>query len=253
LPVIASPYELYQHTTTGKKLIHHALRLLGAIGQGEELEPAQIADGLEALNKMLDTWNTEDFWLYAVERRGFVLIVGTQDYTIGPSGSLDMPRPTFLVQGMCFLEDVSQSPSVEYELKVYDNAAEWGREMQKGSAAAQPYALYYASDFPLGTISLYPKPDAADNLVLYVPVQLAQLSSAVQNVLLPPGYAEAIGFNLALRLGPEYDRAPSAYVIAQALEGKSAIKMRNIQPSLMRCDEALLGPGVFDILTGRYR
>jgi hypothetical protein len=252
MPVIPTSTALYKHLTTAKKLMERALRLIGAIGVGEELEAAEVADALEGLNAMLDAWNAEELSIYAYQREAWTLIVNQQEYEIGPGGSMDTARPPSIPQGTAFIEDTSQSPTVEYELRVYDNVSEWGREMQKNSSAIQPYALYYEPKWPLGLIHLYPKPDAADNLVLYTPIQFLQLTSGIQPVSLPPGYAEAIAFNLALRIAPEYNRSVSAEVAAGAASALATIKMKNVRPAVMRCDDAIVGPGVYDINLGGF-
>ncbi|KKK90922.1 hypothetical protein LCGC14_2718160, partial [marine sediment metagenome] len=44
MPVLLSPYAIYQHNTTGAKLVKAALRKLGVIESGQELNGNELAD-----------------------------------------------------------------------------------------------------------------------------------------------------------------------------------------------------------------
>lgn len=253
MPTVPSPFGVYQHSSSVEKVIKAALRKIGALGVGDPLEAAVISECMEEFNRMVDAWNAEDLFVYAIERLAWTLVVGTQDYEIGPGANLDTARPTSILQGMAFLEDTTQTPAVEEELTIYDNAAEWGRETQKNTTATRPHSLYYKSSFPLGVVSLFPKSDKAYNLVLYLPVQLSQVTKSVENILLPPAYADALTYNLALRLAPEFGRSAPPEVVAQALETKAVLKAKNMRPAVMRCDPAVDGTGRFDIYSGEFR
>jgi hypothetical protein len=53
-------------------------------------------------------------------------------------------------------------------------------------------------------LHLNPVPSAADTLVLYTWQQLSRFAATSDTFDLPPGYARAIRYNLALELAPEY-------------------------------------------------
>jgi hypothetical protein len=253
MPVISGEYAIYTHSTSAKALIARALRKLRVIDAESEMTATELKDGLEGLNQLVDSLNAEGLSLYAVERLSFPLTIDQQDYEIGPGGDLDSARPVRVVRGMAFIEDVSQSPDTEYELAVYDNAAEGGREMQKATDSDLPRAIYYDNAWPHGNLSLFPAPDAADNLILYVPVQLSQHTlPGVEPFSLPPGYAKWLVDLLVLELAEEFGKTATPAQVALAMEGKMRIQSANAKPARMRCDDAVVGRGGYDIRSDRF-
>jgi hypothetical protein len=93
---------------------------------------------------------------------------------------------------------------------------------------------------PLGKIWLDPKPDAAYTLVLYLEELFAQIAAAATTAefVLPPGYKESLVYNLAIQMAPEYERAPSAVLVARAMSSLAALKRLNQRPLTLRGDPA---------------
>jgi hypothetical protein len=91
-------------TTSGQKIIKRALRLIGALGVGKTLSAAEEQDSLEALNGMIDQWNTEKLALYTGAEYTLVLTPGTQTYSVGEvSADLTANRPKRIEDGQAFL------------------------------------------------------------------------------------------------------------------------------------------------------
>ena len=251
MPVLASVYDIYRVRTNATNIIKRSLRLIGAIASGEELAAHEQADGVEALNHMMDSWNTEKLNIYALVRNTFTLTGGQNPHTLGPAGDLDAPRPQRIDEGLVYLSGGTLGTN-EVPLKVYD-AAQWGAILDK-TTSATPSILYYDAAFPLGNVWLYSKPDAAYTLILYQEQMLAQvfMDSVGTDILLPPGYTEAIVHGLAIRLAPEYGKEIPLAVADGAVEGKARIKRANMKPLYIGCDAALVRPANWDITTGDY-
>jgi hypothetical protein len=73
--------------------------------------------------------------------------------------------------------------------------------------------------------------------------QLTRLCSVSDEVSLPPGYSDALAYNLAVALAPEYGRNANAVVMEKAAEALVIIKRANFEPSLLSCDMGLLRRG----------
>jgi hypothetical protein len=235
---------------TGLDLVSASLRLIGAIAPGETPSASEITDGLSAINRMIDSWSTESLIIYADTREEFTLTVGQQEYTMGPSGDFNTSRPLRFLQGTIKVE--TNTPAVEYQL-LFASLEEWVMIKQKGLTSNIPSYIYTENSYPLATVSLYPVPSVANKLVLYTQKQLTSIASQATVLSLPPGYEEALVYNAAVRLAPEYGKAPTEIVFAIANESKANIKRLNIKPAYLRVDDALIEPARFNIYTGDYR
>jgi hypothetical protein len=231
---------------TGRELVTAALRLLGVVAPGESLAASEATDGLSSINRMLSSWSTEGLLIYAVTREEFSLVAGTQSYTMGTGATFSTTRPVKINRAMI---EVQSSPTVEYELRIL-TPEEWAFIPAKDQSSDIPTSLYPEGTYPNETLNLYPKPSAAHKLVLYSQKPLTQISTLDTSISLPPGYEEALVYNGAIRLAPEYGRMLSTEVVAIAGESKSNLKRQNHRPRFLQVDAALTGGLPFNIHTG---
>lgn len=244
----------YKLPLSGDKIIRRALRLLGSLGQGENPSAADQSEGLEALNGLLDSWNAESLIVPARTKTAKTLVSGTQSYTIGESGDINVARPPQIIQGEAYIQDGSQ----EYELRVY-SAAEWASIYQKTLTSWRPSVLYYEPSAPLGRVWLWQVPDSSAYILnLWLPTLLSQIQGVTDIFYLPPGYAEALLFNLAVRLAEEWGKQLSPTTIELANNSLARIKAMNATLPSMVCDRAMLtynlGDGLvaWDIRSGGF-
>ena len=179
-------------------------------------------------------------------RLAFALTGGVQSYTIGTSGTFNTDRPLKIESASI---SVSSSGAVEYPLRIL-NLTEWNLILEKGTSSNIPTDLYVDNDYPLATINLYPKPSTAYYLILYSLKPLTSISTLDSSVSFPPGYEEAIIYNGAIRLAPEYGKQVSEAVALIAQESKANIKRSNYSSIYLRADNALLVNKRFNFETG---
>lgn len=244
MPVVPGPYDVYQHSTTVKKIIRRALRLIGVVGEGEDPTAGELADALDDLNQLLDSWNTEKLLVWAASRDARTLATGTQDLEIGPGADWDAARPQTIEPGHAYIKSGDQ----EYKLNIL-TVERWARITDK-TQTGQPRDLYYEPSFPNGTLHLWPKTDQGYDLVLYNWTRLAQVTNAIKTLALPPGYARALSTNLALELAPAYNRSAPAEVVVMAVDAKAWCKRANLKPIDVESDTALVMPDFYDITSG---
>lgn len=95
-----------------------------------------------------------------------------------------------------------------------------------------PKAVYYQPSEQLGTIYVWPNP-AQGEMHLFAYTQFQNFTNLTDTLQFPPGYVNAIRFNLAERLMPMYGKSNQllmAKIEALAAAGKSTIKRTNMRP-----------------------
>lgn len=233
---------------TGRELLSASLRLIGALAPGESLAASVATDGLASINRMLDSWSNEALMLYSVVREEFLLTASDQSYSMGDGGDFDTDRPVEIESAS--IKIGSGSSSIEYEMTIL-SASEWAAIIQKEMSTSIPQFIYIDHGSPLATINIYPKPTTVYYLVLYSTKQLSEIALDAE-VTLPPGYEEAIVYNGAKRLAPEFGRVVPAEVSEIAIESKANIKRKNHESSYLRVDNALITTKKFNFLAGDY-
>jgi hypothetical protein len=91
-------------------------------------------------------------------------------------------------------------------------------------------------------------------MILYVWQPLKQVTDENASVQFPPGYADAIRYNLAVACCPEWSKIPRDDVTARAIQAKANIKSFNMQtPEMDATDGGALGcGGGYNIYTDSY-
>lgn len=233
---------------TAMDLVTRALRILGAIGPGESLDPQEASDALVALNGMIDRWGAERLMIYAVERATLDLVVGKQTYTIGPGGDWDRARPTS-ISGASVTSFNNAVQPLELPLAILSQQ-EWQMSIPvKNVESALPQSVYYEPYFPLGRLSYWPVPNVASlQAVLYLPTAITKFVNLSTQYTFPPGYEEAILYNLALRLSMEYPANNRLQdIVAMARDAMMVVKIVNVPDDLLHVDKALVSThGVYD-------
>jgi hypothetical protein len=233
---------------TGRDAITAALRLIGALAPGESLDATEATDGLATLNRMISSWSNEGLMIHAISRETpLTLTVSDGTITMGASGNITNRAQKIEA---ALIRDESSTPAVEFPVRIL-SIDEWAAIPSKDSEATYPTDLYDDGAYPQRILYLYPVPSAAHKLVLFTRRILTEIATLDTSISLPPGYEEAIVFNLCIRFAPEYGKSVSGEVATIANESKAAIKKANSQPAYLRVDDALLpSGGRFNIYTG---
>lgn len=219
---------------TVNDIVTASLRLCG---MRDETDTTRLAEGLEAFNTMIKSW--EEILQYApVEESAYTLTAGTESYTIGSGGDIDTDRPTKVKSA--FIRDSANNDhilSVLLTKKEYD-------EIYDKDASRRPDALYYAPEYSLGKIYLDSAPATAEDLYLTTFKPFSVYSSLNDTLSFPLEYEKALIYNLAVDLAPEYNVQLIPSVIEQSILTKNAIMIRNSEPTRSgKYDTALIRRG----------
>lgn len=222
---------------TALDLIQASMRMIGVLASGESLSANEATDALSSLNRMLATWSNENLLIYSKTLETFTLVSNQQSYTMGSGGNFNTTRPQLIENAS--LRTTSSSTALDLPIEIIDKD-QWASISVKSIASSIPTKLFVQSTYPLATLWLWPIPSDANTLVLWSWKTLSSIATTAATVDLPPGYEDAIIWNLAVRLGPEYGRPADPMVVAEAAESKAAIKRMNHKPQLLTIDSALL-------------
>jgi hypothetical protein len=224
-------------------LIASSLRLIGAIATGETMAANESADGLVILNQMLDGWNAERLMVFVITSNTFSLTPGTQTYTVGTGGNFNIPRPARIARtSIVNLSNPVQPLELPIDMLTFE---QWQAIPVKNIQGSLPTVVYDDGAFPLRNLSYWTIPSVPVNTVLYSWTLLTSFPDLSTDIEFPPGYFEAIRYNLAIRLGPEWlgpNWSPGPIVAQIALESKARIKSINFIPEQTACDPALVDP-----------
>jgi hypothetical protein len=226
-------------------LIKSSLRLIHQLGPGRSPSNSEVTDALLVLNAMLEAWSIERLAVYEMGRDIYTWPAHTASRTIGPGADFDTVRPARIDEAG-ILED-----GAERDLQIWC-VRKW-KAIERKSDRGTPAVLYNDGGHPRSTLWLWRVPTVSTSLVLYPWRALTGFTETTQDVEFPPGYADAIRYNLAVHLGEEWGRPVSDRVEIMAADKKGRIKAGNMPELEMGVDDALLRRRQVDITTGGYR
>lgn len=215
---------------TAGSIIAGAIRKLGQTGAGEEPTDDEYADGLEALNALLDSWRNERLLCFSYRDETLPLEAGTASYSMGATGDLTTERPVEIKHA--YIVDGDET----YPVRLIDEAWYAGIA-DKTEQSDWPDVLLFRPSMVGGnaTIIVHPVPNAARTLKLVTRVPLTAFAATSDTVTLPPGWKRALTNNLAIEIAPEYEAQVPAGVAKAAADALAGIKRANryAQPSVV--------------------
>lgn len=217
--------------STGTTLITRALRMLGVLSSGAAASTNQLADGLTALNALLESWRNDNLLVYSRVDNSLTMIAAQQSYTVGTSGDLNITRP------VSFDDAFMTQSSTDTPVRLIQQD-EWDAIKTKTVTSPIVTLAFYNPTMASsqGTLKVYPIPSAANVLHLISWIVLASLAAVGDTILLPPGYDRLIASNMAIELAPEYGVSVSAEVQKIARDSMAAVKRVNTRPILAFTD-----------------
>ena len=225
--------------TTASQIITRAANALGYLGLTEVLNASDANQGLAVLNAMLDSWNGEGLASYAWQTLTFTLTPNTASYTIGPTGVWVATRPTQIYDA--FITDTN---NLDYPLGQLSQD-KWNNIGDKTITSQIPTNFFYDSQYPNGTINIFPVPLLNYTVTFDVQLQQVDFSALTTTLTMPPGYERAFVFNLALEMMAQgfptvLDNNQLARLTENASQAKANIKRANIKEVVSDYDAAIV-------------
>lgn len=197
---------------TAQTLIKAALRAIGAIATGETATANDMADGLESLKMMLRSWSSQNIRIYYTESEA-VTLTGATSYSWGTGGTIATARPV-QIRGAYTSDNL---------VDVIDEAKY--RRLVVGNAGGLVQWVWYQPKYPLGY--LYPWPLDSSVLNIHSLKPLSDPAALATSITFPPEYDDAIKWNLAVRMAPEYGKEATPTISALAAATLHALETLN--------------------------
>jgi hypothetical protein len=215
---------------TALQIITRSMRIARVIGKGETLDADEAADGLTALNSMLNSWQTERLSVYQIREESFTWAANQQSRTVGSGGDFATDRPARVDGSSAFV-----SNSVDYMLGVRGiiDVAAWAAIPDKTTTSTIPWLIYPEYGTTLVTLYAYPIPSASITFKLRSWRALQSFAALTTSMDLPMGYEEALCFNLAESFGVEFGRDLTPTAQKKAVTSKANIKRINAPDTVM--------------------
>lgn len=242
---------------TVRDLLKSSLRQIGVIASSEEPTASELLDALQALNMMLKSWSANNLLTFKNAREVFKMDAGKFLYSMGVGGDFDTHKVSdiyALAVGNLRSEPIFETPEATPEdpnpdpvivgynhfvdsedpISILDER-DWTCVLQKQSSGGVAGARILKGS-ALDSIQVYPVPNKSQGIVIYAKKQLIACDDVNEDIDLPAEYLEAIKYNLAVRLAPEFGKEASPTVAALAAESMGDLKRSNNHTPLMRSD-----------------
>jgi len=233
--------------TTALAIVKRSMRICGAVDPVAGPSTTEQADGLEALNAMLSVWSARTWTvLYRTRDANLPVPSSANSYSIGTGGDFDTARP-IRIDSVAIVSGNIPYPLKERSLEDYNANVVSGQ--------AIPEFFYYEPVFPLGLLYFPTKLGTSMTVTIDSIKPLESFTDINDDISLPPGYEEAVVFNLAKRLNPEYGSKMTLDAMQIASEGEDFLLLQSNlhRKKLSRIDPAIMGgnQGRFNVIAGR--
>jgi len=244
-------------------LITAAVLEFNGVAPGEDLPSAEAVFGLNKLNLLLDTWATDDLYVYNKDFTVYNLIPNHQPHTIGPVADFVVTQRPVKIEAANLVLNTA-TPNIRIPLGIRDDDW-WADQRIRSLANTTPTDLFYSPNWPNGQINLWPVPTLAYGLELETWVLLSKFvdipngaTALNQTFSFPPGYQAALTYSLAETLCEAFGKPVGPMLAASARNARSKIQNLNLEsPRISTTDSGIPRSGAsrtgYSFRTGQSR
>jgi hypothetical protein len=235
--------------TTARDQINGALRLIGMLAEGESPSAATSQDALNALNQMIDSWNTERLSVFSTQDQIFTWTPNQIHRTLGPTGNFVGNRPILLDDSTYFKDPTN---GISFGIKII-NQQQYDGIAVKTVTSTYPQVMWINMDYPDIDMYVYPVPTKALEWHFISVTELDQPADLSTNLTFPPGYLRAFKYNLACEIAAEFGVEPPPQVSRIAMTSKRNLKRINNPDDIMSLPYSIVATRQrFNIFAGNY-
>ena len=234
---------------TAGDIINGSLRLLGVLAEGEVPSAETSQDALNAMNQMIDSWNTERLAVFSTQDQVFTWPASTISRTLGPSGNFIGNRPILLDDATYYID---AGTGVSYGIKMI-NQQQYDGIAVKTVTSTYPQVIFTNMSYPNIEMFVYPVPTRALQWHFISVTELTQPATLATVLSFPPGYLRTFRYNLACEMAPEFGVEPSPQVRRIAMTSKRNIKRINNPDDVMSMPYSIVATRQrYNIFAGNY-
>jgi hypothetical protein len=235
--------------TTAVDQINGALRLIGMLAEAETPSAATAQDALNAMNQMIDSWNTERLSVFSTQDQVFTWTPNQIHRTLGPTGNFVGNRPILLDDSTYFKDPTN---GISFGIKII-NQQQYDGIAVKTVTSTYPQVMWINMDYPNIDMYVYPVPTKALEWHFISVTELDQPASLSTQLAFPPGYLRAFKYNLACEIANEFGIEPPPNVARIAMTSKRNLKRINNPDDIMSLPYSIVGTRQrFNIFAGNY-
>lgn len=223
-------------TVTALSIINAAGNEIGALAAGEQFSSDDQAWVLQKLQRLIDRYNARLPMIYNVNFTLFTLnppATPQTPTTIGPGGNFDVSQRPVSIPSIGLI--LNGTPGVELPLTARDQDW-WAVNRIKGLTSTLPTDYYYDPAWPMGNIYFWPVPTASHQVNVQSRLVLGEYTTYAQNFSMPPAYWDAIVYELAISIGPSFEREASATLIGLWKASIKTVQSNNISSPRLATD-----------------
>lgn len=183
-------------------IIKRALRLIGALAQGETPTANQTSEAAAALNGLVKAWQADGMPLWAIKSYDVPLTAGVKDYSIGLGKTVNIPKPLKVIQAYNHNNNTNIDIPIRIITKQEYNIL--GNKVSSGN----PIQVYYEPLNDYGVLHVFPVPStveqAANVITIHYQRPFEDFDAGTDTPDFPQEWYDAITYGLATRLAPEY-------------------------------------------------
>ena len=229
--------------------INGALRLIGMLAEAETPSAATAQDSLNALNQMIDSWNTERLSVFSTQDQVFTWTPNQIHRTLGPTGNFVGNRPILLDDSTYFKDPTN---GISFGIKLI-NQQQYDGIAVKTVTSTYPQVMWINMDYPNIDMYVYPVPTKALEWHFISVTELNQPATLATMMAFPPGYLRAFKYNLACEIANEFGVEPPPNVARIAMTSKRNLKRINNPDDIMSLPYSIVATRQrFNIFAGNY-
>jgi hypothetical protein len=188
-------------TLNRDQVITGALRKLAVLPSGGTPSTNQLTESSQALNAIVKAFHADGMPLWKITSTTFTVTSGTDTYTIGPASTVSAVHPLKVIEAFYTPSGGNNTPMNVYNRYDY---------MQlPNTASGTPVNLYYQPLRTTGVIRLWPTPDDSTTIItVHYQAPFEDMNAAGDDFDFPSYWIQALIYNLAWSLSPEYGIPP---------------------------------------------
>lgn len=180
---------------TRNDIINDAYSHIGHLDEGEILTGEREEYAARQLNKMIKAWTAKGTHLWALKERELPLAKGVNAYTIGPSGDYEINRPNRVA-------NLRRKGSDGIETPVWHISRREFMEQPNKISRSTVNMAYYDRQLTNGVMYVWPTPSSGLECLLFTSEEhIEDFDASTNDTAFPQEWAEALSWNLAVRLG----------------------------------------------------